>query len=151
MPRRAFNVEEANRTLPLVRRIAEDLVAESRSFKRRLEEREKLRARRGVLPPADAKRLRDLEAEIETSRSRIEGFVAELQQIGCEVKDFDVGLLDFPATRRGESILLCWKLGEDRVGWWHTVEGGFAARRPIAVLDEPTGPTREGRERAPSP
>jgi hypothetical protein len=62
----------------------------------------------------------------------IEALLAEVAELGVEVKDLDRGLIDFPALRDGEEVYLCWRLGEgDRVGWWHTLEGGFAARRPL--------------------
>jgi hypothetical protein len=51
--------------------------------------------------------------------------------LGGDVKDIDGGLVDFPAVRLGQAILLCWRYGERRVGFWHPVEGGFAARRPV--------------------
>jgi hypothetical protein len=54
-----------------------------------------------------------------------------IRDLGGEVKDLDLGLVDFPSTREGEDILLCWKLGEKSLGFWHSVDGGFASRRPI--------------------
>jgi len=54
-------------------------------------------------------------------------------ELGVEVKDLDEGLVDFPALRRGETVLLCWRLGEDDVGYWHTVQEGFAGRRPLPL------------------
>jgi hypothetical protein len=51
--------------------------------------------------------------------------------LGGEIKDVETGLVDFPGKRNGEDILLCWKLGEKKIGYWHSVEGGFASRRPI--------------------
>ena len=54
-----------------------------------------------------------------------------VRALGGEVKDVELGLVDFPGLRSGEEILLCWKLGEKRVAFWHSVEGGFASRRPI--------------------
>jgi hypothetical protein len=51
--------------------------------------------------------------------------------LGGEVKDVETGLVDFPGKRGSEDILLCWKLGEKKIGYWHSVEGGFASRRPI--------------------
>jgi hypothetical protein len=51
--------------------------------------------------------------------------------LGGQIKDIETGLVDFPGKRGGEDILLCWKLGEKRIGYWHSVEGGFASRRPI--------------------
>ena len=55
----------------------------------------------------------------------------EIHGRGAIVKDLDEGLVDFPARREGEEILLCWRLGEDDVAFWHGLEEGFAGRRPI--------------------
>ena len=57
--------------------------------------------------------------------------IERIQALGGEVKDLELGLVDFPSTREGEEILLCWKLGEKSIGYWHSVDGGFASRRPI--------------------
>lgn len=57
--------------------------------------------------------------------------LARVSEVGGEIKDVDMGLVDFPGLRSGEEILLCWKLGEKRVAYWHSVDGGFASRRPI--------------------
>lgn len=53
------------------------------------------------------------------------------------MKDIDEGLIDFPALHRGETVLLCWKLGEDAIRWWHRAEDGFLGRRPVEELDGP--------------
>ena len=47
------------------------------------------------------------------------------------LRDVDRGLVDFPSFRDGEEVLLCWQLGEDEIGWWHTLDGGFAGRQPL--------------------
>jgi hypothetical protein len=60
--------------------------------------------------------------------------------LGGELKDIETGLVDFPSTRGSEDILLCWKLGEKKVGYWHSVEGGFASRRPIDEQISSTAP-----------
>jgi hypothetical protein len=57
--------------------------------------------------------------------------VDELALIGVQVKDADTGLLDFPALREGEDVLLCWRVGEPAVEWYHGLEDGFAGRRRI--------------------
>ena len=57
--------------------------------------------------------------------------IDRIRSLGGEVKDLELGLVDFPSTREGEDILLCWKLGEKSIGYWHAVDGGFASRRPI--------------------
>jgi hypothetical protein len=63
--------------------------------------------------------------------AELEACVEELALLGVQVKDAETGLLDFPARREGEDVLLCWRLGEDEVAWWHGLEEGFAGRRPI--------------------
>ncbi|MDQ6858254.1 MAG: DUF2203 domain-containing protein [Chloroflexota bacterium] len=62
----------------------------------------------------------------------IEALLGEVAALGVEVKDMAAGLIDFRTDRAGEEVYLCWRLGEgDRIAWWHTIEGGFAARRPL--------------------
>ena len=64
--------------------------------------------------------------------SEIEALLREVAEIGVEVKDIDSGLIDFRTLRNGTEVYLCWRLGEgDRIAWWHTLEGGFRARRPL--------------------
>jgi hypothetical protein len=57
--------------------------------------------------------------------------IDNVRALGGEVKDLDTGLVDFPGRRGSEEILLCWKLGEKHIGFWHPVDAGFSARRPI--------------------
>lgn len=57
--------------------------------------------------------------------------VAQLQALGCEIKDFELGLVDFPSEREGRIVYLCWKLGEPEVMYWHEVDAGYAGRRPL--------------------
>ena len=61
----------------------------------------------------------------------LESCVQELTGIGVQVTDAETGLVDFPAIRHGEEVLLCWRAGEDAVEWWHDHESGFAGRRAI--------------------
>jgi len=53
------------------------------------------------------------------------------QEMGCELKDIDQGLIDFRAEREGREVYLCWKLGEPDIRWWHDLESGFAGRQPL--------------------
>jgi hypothetical protein len=75
--------------------------------------------------------------EWNTVHSRLEKDVEALSKEGVEVKDLDAGLLDFYALLDGEVVFLCWKLGEDEVGYFHALDGGFRSRRPL-----PHRPTR---------
>ena len=57
--------------------------------------------------------------------------MGEINELGIFVRDPDKGLIDFPAERDGEEIFLCWRLGEDAVGWWHPTDTGFTGRQPL--------------------
>jgi hypothetical protein len=70
-------------------------------------------------------------ASREKAIQRVKDAVAEIDATGVQVKDIDVGLLDFPCKVDGEIILLCWKLGETRIAFWHETTSGFAGRKPI--------------------
>lgn len=70
-------------------------------------------------------------AEREKAIQRLKDVLAEIDATGVQVKDLDVGLLDFPCKVEGEIILLCWKLGEAKIAHWHSTTDGFAGRKPI--------------------
>jgi hypothetical protein len=57
--------------------------------------------------------------------------VQTITDAGVQVKDLDTGLLDFPSRREGEEVLLCWRVGEDEIRFWHGLEEGFAGRKPL--------------------
>ncbi len=70
-------------------------------------------------------------AERERAIHRVKDSLAEIDATGVQVKDLDMGLLDFPCVVDGRTVLLCWKLGENGITHWHGVEEGFAGRKPI--------------------
>jgi hypothetical protein len=70
-------------------------------------------------------------AEREKAIHRVKDSLAEIDATGVQVKDLDMGLLDFPCLVDGRTVLLCWKLGENGITHWHGVEEGFAGRKPI--------------------
>ncbi len=70
-------------------------------------------------------------AERDKSVEKAKNAIAEINAVGVQVKDLDVGLLDFPCDVNGEIILLCWKVGEETITHWHGMEEGFAGRKPI--------------------
>jgi hypothetical protein len=78
-------------------------------------------------------------AERERAVQRAKDAVAEIHATGVLVKDIDIGLLDFPCKVEGEIVLLCWKLGEEKIGHWHSTEEGFAGRKPIDERIERAG------------
>ena len=79
----------------------------------------------------DVQTLARRKAEQEKAIQSIKDAIAEVDSIGVQVKDLDIGLLDFPCEVQGEVILLCWKLGEADIAHWHGFEEGFAGRKPI--------------------
>jgi hypothetical protein len=78
-------------------------------------------------------------AERERAVQRAKDAIAEIHATGVQVKDIDIGLLDFPCKVEGEIVLLCWKLGEEKITHWHSTEEGFAGRKPIDERIERAG------------
>lgn len=118
-----FTVEEANRTLPLVRRVTEDIVTTYRELGDRVTE---LRAARERGDNA-----RDVETAVHELTRRINEYVAELDEIGALFKGPEPGLVDFYAMLDGRPIFLCWKQGEEHIEWFHELEAGFAGRQRL--------------------
>jgi hypothetical protein len=70
-------------------------------------------------------------AEIDKFVQQAKDAVAEIDSIGVQVKDLETGLLDFPCMVNSEIVLLCWKMGESHIDYWHTVDAGFRGRQPL--------------------
>ena len=70
-------------------------------------------------------------AELDKNVRETKDTLAEIEAIGVQMKDLDKGLLDFPCVVDGKTVLLCWKLGEKEIGYWHSTEDGFAGRKPL--------------------
>ena len=79
---------------------------------------------------SDADRAKNDE-EMTEAMNRLEGEVRKLEELGCVLRDVSLGLVDFPAVRLGERVWLCWKMGEDHVGFWHTRHEGYTGRKPV--------------------
>jgi hypothetical protein len=131
---RHFTPEEANAALVEVRPLVERLVAHRRRHVEALARQEEMEGRirgtGGGMPPAA---LADAAAAVEREARQLAKLVDEIGERGAEVKDLDEGLIDFPALRDGETVLLCWRLGEEEIGFWHRIEDGFAGRRPLPL------------------
>jgi hypothetical protein len=126
---RTFTVEQANRMLPLVRRIVRDIVDGHRAWTRAVQAYEN--AATWTRADAPAPHLTGLENDVKRLATEIEGYLSELRELGVDFKGFDQGLVDFPGERDGRIICLCWKLDEDAVTYWHEVADGYAGRQPI--------------------
>jgi hypothetical protein len=127
-----FTPGEANAALAEIRPLVEELVRVRAEQRRVAAEREELALRiAGNGGGIDRSRLAELDGEEERARVAVARTVNAIHGKGAIVKDLDDGLVDFPARRDGEEILLCWRLGEDEVGHWHGLDDGFAGRRPL--------------------
>lgn len=125
-----FTVEMANRTLPLVRRIVEDIVQQHRLWREKILELDLVAS--AARPEDDAERVATLEREAQSLARDIDAFERELASLGIQLKDRRLGLIDFPSTMGDRPVLLCWRLGEPEVQFWHEVDAGFAGRQPLA-------------------
>ena len=138
VPMRHFTPDEANAELEQVRPLVGDMVEHRRAHVAALARQEELeahiRGNGGGIPPAV---LADAAAEVEREARSLARVIDAINEHGAQVKDLDEGLVDFPALHEGETVLLCWKHGEDEIRYWHRVDDGFAGRRPVEELDDP--------------
>lgn len=126
---RLFTVDEANRTLPLVRRIVEDVVRQHRIWREKILELDLVASS----SRADEPRFRAevLEKEAQDLAREIDGYQKELEELGIQLKDRRLGLVDFPSELGGKRVLLCWRLGETEVQFWHDEDAGYSGRQPL--------------------
>jgi hypothetical protein len=126
---RTFTVEQANRMLPLVRRIVRDVVDTHQAWMRAVQTFES--AATWTRADSPSSQLGTLEADIKRLAAEIESYLVELRELGVDFKGFEQGLVDFPGERDGRVVCLCWKLDEDEVSFWHEVTDGYAGRQRL--------------------
>ncbi len=125
---KTFTLEEANGLLPIVESLLRQAIAAKEEAERLEGEIQSLRQRiflSGGMTVDIAGVARN-RAEVETQVEKAKEALAEIDSIGVQVKDLDTGLLDFPCRIDGELVLLCWRRGETRIEYWHTLGGGFS-------------------------
>ena len=126
---RLYTVPEANALLPRMDRLLARLralyqtIAEARV--RQQEPSDPVASGNGHHIASGGGAQRDARAE------EFRSLLGELEALGIELKDLEIGLIDFFSLRKGEMVFLCWKQGEPKIGYWHTVEGGYAGRQPL--------------------
>lgn len=129
---REFTLEEANAAVAELRPVVERMVEHGRGLAAAQREQRELVTRiagnGGDMQPSD---LSELAETIQREADAIGECAEEINAAGAQIKSLEEGLLDFPSRRGGELVLLCWKLGEDEIGYWHGVEEGYAGRRPL--------------------
>jgi len=130
---KTFSLQEAQSLLPVL----ESLLRSSIEGKNLIEEVDKelsyLSERIFLTGGAfiEVKKVALRRAERDKAVQRVKDAISEINAIGVQVKDLDIGLLDFPCKVEDEIVLLCWKLGEASITHWHGTEEGFAGRKPI--------------------
>jgi len=133
--KRYYTVEQANQALPLVRAIVADIVRKHREVFERQERLNqvarthgaKLRDRDDFYGEEFAQAVKDQERDL----ASLNQYVAELQDLGIELKDPARGLVDFLSLMEGREVYLCWLLGEEEVSHWHELDAGFAGRQSL--------------------
>jgi hypothetical protein len=131
---RVFTLEEANAALVELRPIVERMVEHRRNLTAAQTRQAELVARvasnGGDMVPSD---LHELAETIQSEADAISDCAEQINAAGAQVKSLEDGLLDFPAKRGEEDILLCWKLGEEEIGYWHGIDEGFSGRKPLPL------------------
>ncbi len=134
---KTFTLEEAEMLLPVL----ESLIKRAMEGKQTIEAIDKqlqdlshrIFLHGGIL--VNVAQVVDRKSARERALQQIKDAVAEIHATGVQVKDLDIGLLDFPCQAEGETVLLCWKFGEgNSIGHWHGQDEGFAGRKPITAL-----------------
>jgi hypothetical protein len=123
---KVFTAAEANSALVLVQKVVQDLVKKYKYLLTLRDKRHRLANSVG-----NTEQIETLNAEIERTTGALNELHTELIGIGCVLKDWSEGLVDFPAMHKGRRVWLCWRLGEQRVTHWHDLHGGYVGRQPI--------------------
>lgn len=130
---KTFTLEEANSLLPVVESLLERAIAAKEEAERLEKEIQLLRQRiflsGGMTVDITwvARNRTEMEGQVQKAKDAL----GEIDSIGVQVKDLDTGLLDFPCRVDGDLVLLCWRRGESRIEFWHTLESGFRGRQPL--------------------
>ena len=130
---KTFTLEEAQTLLPVLKSLlkrgmdAKVIIEQSEKELQDLKHRILLSGGLMVDVPATARKRAESDKAVQDAKDAL----AEIEAIGVQIKDLDIGLLDFPCVVEDEIILLCWKYGEEKIEYWHGLEEGFRGRKPI--------------------
>jgi hypothetical protein len=129
---RFYDVDDANAVLPELEGILQ-VLAEQRGELVRLRDHALARSA-GPDEPLSDEELRLLRLRMQGLVDQMAAGVSRIDKLGITLRDIESGLVDLPALVAGRQVWLCWRLGEPRVEWWHELESGFGARRPLIEL-----------------
>lgn len=133
-----FTVEQAGSTLPLVRMIVADIMRQSAAVKVRQDLLSRIRRSRKSERNSDqfyTEEVSQIEQEVEKEISLLQGFIEELGRLGVEVRDTQLGRIEFPAMMGDREISLCWQVDDPTVEYFRELDGDFAERRKLLDAD----------------
>lgn len=129
-PPKVFTLEEASALMEPVRRIVRQIQTDKGRADEGRVAYEKLDEAHARGNGYDMKR-EILATQIIDNMKAVQAGFNRLKEIGCELKDIEMGLIDFPSIRDGKLINLCWMIDEEHIAYWHTLDKGFASRQPL--------------------
>ena len=130
---RFFTLQAAESVRPEVERLLIAILQSKRDFESSEQDinaiRERITLLGGMIAPRE--NIVELRNRKDASARTLKSSFQRIEEIGCQVKDLDTGLVDFPTLYKNEEVYICWKLGEPAIEYWHHIADGFAGRRPI--------------------
>jgi hypothetical protein len=127
--RRTYTLDEASSLIPSVRATLIQLAVEKRRFDEEVDRLRLLASAYG--DAATTESLEREEAAVRQIGDGIKALAGHLEQLGVELRDVEMGLVDIPTERDGEHVWFCWRLADPGIGYWHTTREGFTNRRPL--------------------
>ena len=133
MPDELFDLQRAESLLPQLDRLLQSALGEKKRLHTFAQEQARLIERIIVMGGSrvNQEQFSRCKTNKEESAERLRAAVEEIESLGCLLKDLDIGLVDFPSRAGDRDLYLCWKLGETRIQFWHSIEEGFAGRKPL--------------------
>ena len=130
---RRFSLAEAQRLLPRLEHLMRDALARKSEYQQAERVIQSLAEKVMMMGGMDIDRARARESRQnrDAAAQRLRDTIERVQELGCVVKDLDIGLVDFPTRFRGVDVYLCWRLGEPAIEFWHGMEEGFRGRKAI--------------------
>ena len=132
MPR-FFSLPEAQQLLPEVEILLRQVIHQQQDHKEADTELtgivQRIALSGGMIAPRE--RVEQLRRRKDASARALKSTLEKIHELGCQVKDVNIGLIDFPTLYRNQEVYLCWKLGESDIAYWHHIEDGYRGRRPI--------------------
>lgn len=129
-PPKVFTLEEATSLMGQVRQVVRQIQADKHRADEAREAYEQLDAAHARGNGYDMKR-EVMATKIIDHMKAVQAGFNRLKEIGCDLKDIEMGLIDFPSIRDGRLVNLCWVIDEERIGYWHSMDTGFASRQPL--------------------